>query len=316
MAGHPDLAWLHRRLIDDTVRTRAFIQAIESVVQPGDVVVDLGSGTGILALAAARAGARRVVAVERSEVASVIREVARANDLHDVVEVQACGIDAADPGEPVDVVVSECLGLMGVGGQMLDRVHQFVARHLRPGGAVIPWAITPVLAGVDSPTCHATTHAFSARPHGFDLSPCTRLTSNNAWVVHLAEAELCTGPLRLPTVHLRQPVPAILPFEGPIQPTRAATLTGWAGWFEAQLTADVRLDTSPSAPDTIWGQLYLPLAAPVAVHPGHPIQLDFASSSPTAPGGGFFRWDTRVGGMLQRHSTLRAHPSRLDPRAV
>ncbi len=49
---------LQRRMVSDHTRTNAFAAAIREVVQPGDVVLDVGTGTGILAMFAAKAGAR------------------------------------------------------------------------------------------------------------------------------------------------------------------------------------------------------------------------------------------------------------------
>ena len=68
-------------MICDRVRTEAFRRAIESVVRPGDVVLDVGAGSGILSLFAARAGAARVYAVERTTVATVAQMLAAANGL-------------------------------------------------------------------------------------------------------------------------------------------------------------------------------------------------------------------------------------------
>ena len=56
-------------MLSDQVRLDAYRRAIEETVQPGDVVVDAGSGTGILALYAAKAGARKVYAIEQSDFA-------------------------------------------------------------------------------------------------------------------------------------------------------------------------------------------------------------------------------------------------------
>ena len=70
---------VHRTMICDRVRTEAFRRAIDSVVRPGDVVLDVGAGSGILSVFAARAGAARVYAVERTTVAVLAQELAAAN---------------------------------------------------------------------------------------------------------------------------------------------------------------------------------------------------------------------------------------------
>src|SRR5581483_4127830 len=65
-----DVEYVYRCLADEQ-RTRAFEAAIMISVKPGDIVLDLGTGSGIMALFAARAGARRVYAAEVGEYLSL-----------------------------------------------------------------------------------------------------------------------------------------------------------------------------------------------------------------------------------------------------
>jgi predicted RNA methylase len=91
----------------DSRRTRALQRGIDALVRAGDTVVDVGSGTGILALFAARAGAGRVIAVEADErLAGWIAETVAANGLSDRVTVltgDALRIDLPE----ADVLVAE-----------------------------------------------------------------------------------------------------------------------------------------------------------------------------------------------------------------
>jgi predicted RNA methylase len=104
---------VHRTMLCDRVRTEAFRRAIDSVVRPGDVVLDVGAGTGILSLFAARAGAERVYAVERTTVAVLAQELAAANGVAEVVQVIHGDLRDIDLPERVDVIVSEWLGGSG-----------------------------------------------------------------------------------------------------------------------------------------------------------------------------------------------------------
>src|SRR5262249_44311675 len=97
----------YRQLIDDPVRLGAFQRAITAVVSPGDVVADVGCGLGTYAIFAARAGARRVFAVDDSPIVEVAREVVRANDPQQVIEVVAGYSTAVTPPEPCDVAIFE-----------------------------------------------------------------------------------------------------------------------------------------------------------------------------------------------------------------
>jgi len=62
----------HRKLLADGTRTLAFREALRRAVNAGDVVVDVGSGSGVLAFFAVEAGARKVFAIERGHMADVI----------------------------------------------------------------------------------------------------------------------------------------------------------------------------------------------------------------------------------------------------
>src|SRR4051812_16430671 len=78
-AGYAPLMGHHRHLLDDRVRTAALLKAVARVVRRGDVVADLGTGTGILAIAARKAGASAVYAVERERVIELAAAIARDN---------------------------------------------------------------------------------------------------------------------------------------------------------------------------------------------------------------------------------------------
>lgn len=94
----------------DQERTLAFGKAIASTVRPGDVVVDMGTGSGVLAMLAARAGAKRVYAVEldRNNIAT-LEAVLRANALSDQI-VLVCGdVCKVDLPEAVDVILGEMI---------------------------------------------------------------------------------------------------------------------------------------------------------------------------------------------------------------
>ncbi len=78
---------VHRSMIMDRIRTEAFRRAIDSSVRPGDVVLDVGAGSGILSVFAAKAGAARVYAVEQTTIAALAEELAAANGVADVVQV-------------------------------------------------------------------------------------------------------------------------------------------------------------------------------------------------------------------------------------
>ena len=90
---------VHRSMIRDRVRTEAFRRAIDAVVRPGDIVLDVGAGSGILSVFAARAGAARVYAVEQTSIAVLAQELAAANGVADIVRVIQGDVMDIEPPE-------------------------------------------------------------------------------------------------------------------------------------------------------------------------------------------------------------------------
>ena len=101
---------VHRRMLSDQVRLDAYRRAIEETVRPGDVVVDAGSGTGILALYAAKAGARKVYAIEQSDFADWSPVMAKHNGFGDVIQLVRGNFGEVELPEPADVLVTGTFG--------------------------------------------------------------------------------------------------------------------------------------------------------------------------------------------------------------
>ena len=77
--GGFDSPIVHARMLNDRERTDCFIRAISQNIKAGDVVVDIGTGTGVLAMAAARAGAEHVYAIEAGEMAGLAEKLIAEN---------------------------------------------------------------------------------------------------------------------------------------------------------------------------------------------------------------------------------------------
>jgi predicted RNA methylase len=105
--GSSDLAYV---CLKDVVRTTSFQTAIDRTVQRGDVVLEVGAGTGILSLFAAAAGARKVFAVEIDEyLCDCLAETVRANGLTGIIEVLPGDAREIDLPPAVDVVIAELI---------------------------------------------------------------------------------------------------------------------------------------------------------------------------------------------------------------
>lgn len=130
------------RMLHDNRRTTDYLAAIAVAVQPGDVVVDVGTGNGILALAAARAGARAVYAVEATDIADIAEQVFELNGVGDRVTVLRGWSHHVDLPELADVLVTETIGSEPLEEDILGAVLDARKRMLKPGAVMIPNRLT------------------------------------------------------------------------------------------------------------------------------------------------------------------------------
>ena len=174
---------VHRTMIRDRVRTEAFRRAIDAVVRPGDTVLDVGAGSGILSLFAARAGAARVYAVEQTTIAVLAQQLAAANGFAEIVQVIQGDILEIEPPERVDVIVSEWLGGFGIDEGMLVPVIAARDRWLKPGGTMIPGSVTAWAALVHDRYLADMVDFLRADPYGLKLDDLVDTTVNGirAW---------------------------------------------------------------------------------------------------------------------------------------
>jgi protein arginine N-methyltransferase 1 len=305
------LAWgddFHDLMLGDALRMRAYRQAIAEVVRPGDVVVDLGTGTGVLARWALAAGAARAYGIERDP-ALLDRAVAaaRSEGLDGFVPVAGLSFDVTLP-EPADVLVSEVLGNLVDNEGCTAILADAAARFLRPGGRMLPRRAERYLVPVEATRAHAAVADSAGRTaegRGFDAY----------YDVILPRA----GYLASPRLDRAFDLGARGGSYGrelvfPVQ--RQGLLTGFKGWFVADLSPTVTLDISgdvidPAAERTTsdsWRHAFLPIARPIPVEPHDRVTLAFGrregEDGPFAQSyrwaGSVWRGDTVVGRFDQR----------------
>ncbi len=246
----------HRLMLADAVRMDAYRDAIAARVTPGMRVMDLGTGTGILAMWAARAGAE-VVAVEPHEVIAVAERLAAANGLASQIEFVRGDAREVDLGAPVDLVITECMGNFFVTDEM-QPVLRDLPRHLRDGGETMPRAISLHLAAATLPLWREL--SFWETPiDGFDVTAALPFAGQAAYVVACARELVSTTEVELTSFPLVE-APDTFELHATLEATRAVQLHALIGWFEADLGGGVTLSTAPGV-RTHWGQMAFPLPA-------------------------------------------------------
>ena len=247
---------IHRRMLADRVRVDAYADAIARVVQPGMAVMDAGTGSGLLAMLAARAGARVVYAVDNSDVLELAEASIHHQDLQDTIRIVRGDFARVELPEKVDVIVSETFGAFALAEGSVPDLAAAVARHLAPGGRVVPDGVRLCLAPVGDDALFDETVGPFDPYRGVDFTPLRGAALHRGRVVDVGPASL---------LHAGGPV-VCLPYPSDAAPTgtleltpRQGRLTGFVAWFDASLGDDTMFSTAPSAPDTHWRQVYLPV---------------------------------------------------------
>ncbi|MEQ1711798.1 MAG: 50S ribosomal protein L11 methyltransferase [Hyphomicrobium sp.] len=290
----------HRTLIADGVRNRAFRDALQAVIVPGvTTVADIGAGTGLLGLIASKLGAKEVYLYETAEVAGVAAEILKRNRATNC-HLFPCHSTEMDDPPLADVVVSETLGNYALEENILETVKDARARHLKPGGVLIPRRITQQVAPVIVPRIHDELLAWDrvgrglGATIGIDFEPARMMSLNNIYVRTLAPDECLgadTGPGRSmsgavvwDTIELASDNRPARKGEARWATNAPAAVYGFAVWWEAELTPGIALSTAPDAPRTHWEQLYLPLLQPILLATGETLALSLRSKSTSETG--------------------------------
>lgn len=151
----PDLFGSHEiafECLADLDRTERLVRAVTESVRPGDRVLELGTGTGILSLAAARAGASAVDAYELSSTtAAMARRNVAANGYSSVVQVIEEDVTAARFAGPYDVVVAELISVGLVEELLVPALDNLFAQGvLAPDVRVVPSSQSTYIELVDA----------------------------------------------------------------------------------------------------------------------------------------------------------------------
>lgn len=143
-----------KEMLSDRVRMDAYYNAIfqNPTHFRQKSILDVGTGSGILAIWCAQAGARKVYAVEATKMSEHARELVKANGVQDVVEVIEGSVEDIILPEKVDVIISEWMGYFLLRESMFDSVICARDRWLKPDGLMYPsharmW-VAPIRSGL------------------------------------------------------------------------------------------------------------------------------------------------------------------------
>lgn len=145
----------HQLMLNDRLRMQAYEKAIKETVKPGDVVIDLGAGTGILSLWALEAGASRVYAIELDPeiLAIASKSMSETKYADRFVAINKVSYDVNLP-ERVDILISEILGNLADNEDFQPIISDAIQRFLKPDGKCLPRDACSFIAPVTSKGAH------------------------------------------------------------------------------------------------------------------------------------------------------------------
>jgi len=272
------------------------MDAYSSAMRPGffqgKVVLDVGCGTGILSMLAAKAGAAKVIGVDASpKIIDTARVTVEANRLADRVRLVAGKIEdmsAADLGlgreEKVDIVLSEWMGYCLLFESMLPSVLSARDRFMDPRGTMFPnrcglfieaWSDRVVSSASRNSGSPSGSPSGSGRSRlewwrsvqGLDLGPFAELAVKEVSVEVVRPSHVVTSRCRLWDSDLNTCKDSELDFEVPFEVTfkdgseggDSFWLDGFVVGFDVDFTesgasSGVKLCTGADRPPTHWKQ--------------------------------------------------------------
>jgi protein arginine N-methyltransferase 1 len=286
----------HRTLIADRVRITAFHAALAQVIRKGQsIVVDIGTGTGVLAMLAARLGAKKVYAYEKAEIGAVAERLVKLNKIKTIELIPARSTEIIDPPRG-DIVVTETLGNYALEEFLVETMNDARARHLKPGGVLIPDAVEQFACPLIAPRLFDEFAVWDGVGYDLDFTPARVMSLNNVYVRSVKAEELLDNgraALRWDRVDFavrnRMSRKGIAAWPA----TKPVTVYGLALWWRASLTAGVMLSTSPLDPPTHWEQLIFPALEPLQLKAGDHLTADLRSRS-SEEGGTDLAWTLTV----------------------
>jgi type I protein arginine methyltransferase len=250
------------RMLADQRRMAFYAAAISRHIQPGDRVVDLGTGTGILAALAARRGASKVYAIDHSEILSQARSLAKANGVRNV-EFHSIHSTQFRTREPVDVILHEQMGDCLFDESMAANVTDLRDRLLKPGGLILPSLFDFYCEPIKVNDVRLVPFIWELEVQGYDFSCLERDRPQNPGYYHLASCDpglidhFLGDPEPALSIDLHTLDESALPREITITRTivNAGRLDGYAVFFRARVDHDLTLSSSPLDPNRAphWG---------------------------------------------------------------
>lgn len=253
---------IHEEMLKDRVRTETYRSAILENPQlfENKVVLDVGTGTGILSMFACQAGAKHVYGVDMSDIIEKARLIVEKNGFADRITLIKGKIEEIElPISKVDIIISEWMGYFLLYESMLDSVIYARDKWLIPGGIMFPDKAVLYLAAVEDGHYKKERIDFWNDVYGFDYTP-IRDVAKLEPIVDIVEGQsIVTDAAAILDIDILTCTKDHLAFHAPFCLTalRNDYVHGLVSYFECaftQMPKPIGFSTSPRACYTHWKQ--------------------------------------------------------------
>uniref|UniRef100_A0A4W6EL85 Protein arginine N-methyltransferase 3 n=1 Tax=Lates calcarifer TaxID=8187 RepID=A0A4W6EL85_LATCA len=272
---------IHEEMLKDKVRTESYRDFMyrNPEVFRDKVVLDVGCGTGILSMFAARAGAKKVIAVDQSEIIYQAMDIVRSNQLEDKITLIKGRIEDINlPVEKVDIIISEWMGYFLLFESMLDSVLHARDLYLADGGSVYPDLCNISLAAVGDTQKHQDRIAFWDDVYGFNMACMKKAVVPEAVVEVVKGDTLISEPTVIQTIDCNRVCLSELEFASDfcLKITNTTECTAVVGYFDIFFdkgcSNKVMFSTGPQVTKTHWKQTVFLLERPISVQAGEDLK--------------------------------------------
>ncbi len=250
-------------------RIDPYVRALKAAIKPGDIVLDIGTGTGFFAVLACKFGAKKVYAIEPDDAIVIARQVATDNGCTDKIEFIQGISTQIDLPERADVIISDLRGVIPLYQRHIHSIFDARQRLLAPNGVQIPQQDTIWITLISDPEYYQKKYQspWEDAPYGCILTANHRFVTNT-WHKHrLKPEQLLVDPQIWATLDYTTIVEPNIKSTLTWTVDRAATVHGIGVWFDANLFEGIGFSNAPDRPECLYGNAFFPLSAPVDLAP-------------------------------------------------
>jgi len=251
---------IHEEMLKDKVRTLSYRKAIyqNEHLFKDKVVLDVGCGTGILSMFAAKAGARLVIGVDMSDIIDQAKIIVKDNHMDNkIILLKGKMEDIVLPVDKVDIIISEWMGYFLLYESMLDTVLVARDRYLKKDGLIFPDKATMYLAAIEDGEYKDEKINFWDNVYEFNMSHIKEIALREPLVDVVEAKALVTKPVVLKKIDIYTVKKEELSFTVPFKlvSLRDDYIHAFISWFDIEFTAchkNIHFSTSPFAQYTHW----------------------------------------------------------------